>query len=219
MNSSQLSRKLVRLWVVANLCSLVAVYGSLAPQIASLAETLGVTAMLVWDASLCSRWCGFSDLDSECAAESSAAINNPRFLRVVDRHGRHRDLSPAGFDGRPYFGVYAVVSVDGRAGGVSLAPDQVIGSVHFLTPGVRIPTKSRCYTQAARAECRAILSCCPFSLAQAFTPGDAGRYRHSIFREAPLGARIGQLAQIHPSSPLKGLKGKGNNSPDSLPQA
>ena len=50
MNSSQLSRKLVRLWVVANLCSLVAVYGSLAPQIASLAETLGVTAMLVWDA-------------------------------------------------------------------------------------------------------------------------------------------------------------------------
>ena len=45
MNSSELFRKLVRLWVVANLCSLVALYGPWAGG-----PGLGVTPILVWDA-------------------------------------------------------------------------------------------------------------------------------------------------------------------------
>jgi hypothetical protein len=49
MNSSQPLRKLVRLWVVANLCSLVAVYGPLTPHIESWAEARGFIAFLLWD--------------------------------------------------------------------------------------------------------------------------------------------------------------------------
>jgi hypothetical protein len=49
MNFSQPLRKLVRLWVVANLCSLVAVYGPLAWTIESCDQCKGFLAMLLWD--------------------------------------------------------------------------------------------------------------------------------------------------------------------------
>ena len=115
----------------------------MAPQIASLAGTLGVTPMLVWDALPL-----FAMLWLLRPRGPNALPNHPLQLMII-----------AFCAGGPAMVVIAICRRPGSMVGLTLAfmplyqwmgvlvafllrQDQVIGSVHFLTPGVRIPTKS-----------------------------------------------------------------------------